>query len=160
MKILKPISLIALVGLATSCSAIYGLNRTMGWGSATVLGADLLVSSASHLAGTVSSISSKFEADKNKKRMRALQPGLTKAQVFQLLGEPDRTEMYPTGENKFTKICYYRITAEKHTLFDGLFKDQSDGQFTNVVFENDILIGWGVKHLNDIYRKDPETSKA
>jgi len=82
-----------------------------------------------------------LEASANRHQLDKLQVGMTTDQVRQAMGKPYKSEFYGS------KQMWYYITEW-----------QSDGQttldeMTPLVFENDILLGWGDKFLAGSSRK-------
>ncbi len=97
----------------------------------------LLLSGLLHGCGAVKGL----EASANRNQLDKLQVGMTTDQVRQAMGKPYKSEFYGS------KQMWFYITEW-----------QSDGQttldeMTPLVFENDILLGWGSNFLDGYSRR-------
>jgi outer membrane protein assembly factor BamE (lipoprotein component of BamABCDE complex) len=82
-----------------------------------------------------------LEASANRNQLDNLKVGMTTDQVRRAMGKPYKSEFYGT------KLMWFYITDWQS---DG--KTTSD-EMTPLVFENDILLGWGSKLLAGSSRK-------
>lgn len=91
-----------------------------------------------------SSIGWRAEQIQNRENITKLTLGLQRSDVLSKMGSPTFTEAF-TGENDAQyQILYYR-THRKHG--DG---ETTKDETTAIVFENDLLIGWGNDALQRI----------
>jgi len=71
-------------------------------------------------------------AAERREKMQQVHKGMTRAEVVTLMGKPYKTEMYPS--NKEVLFYYTEWQADGYT---------TDDEFTPIVLENDVVIGWG-----------------
>ena len=94
-----------------------------------------------------SPIQTQSEAEKNRKAMISLSPGITKNDVLEIMGKPRKTELYISkGDN----IEYWFYLIEGTTIHD---RRMIETNFTPLVFVNDELIGWGSRYLDEDIKK-------
>ena len=82
-------------------------------------------------------------ASENKQNMISLKPDMTIEQVVELMGSPDKTEMY-RGKNNEAILNYLYITEGK----DSESRRWNESNYTPLIFVNDRLSGWGWNALN------------
>lgn len=98
------------------------------------------------LTGCVGSpIKTYARAFENNKSMLGLKPDMTVEQVAQLMGQPDKTEMY-RGKNNEVILTYLYITEGK----DSKSRRWNESNYTPLIFINDLLNGWGWNQFNTI----------
>lgn len=108
----------------------------------------LLLISIIFIAGCPGSpIQTESEANKNRKAMIGLIPGVTKNDVLEIMGEPRKTEFYIS---KGVNLEFWFYLTEGTTSRD---RRMIETNFTPLVFENGKLIGWGNRHLDEHIEK-------
>jgi hypothetical protein len=93
---------------------------------------------------------------KNRENLMELKPGMNKQEVLSVMGtgsvvdslgntitNPYRTDAYMTKDGNFYEIIFYHTEEKNNSLYS-----TADDELTPLVFENDILIGWGWTFLN------------
>ena len=94
--------------------------------------------------GLVTLTTSSIEASGNKNSLQKLEIGMNSNQVKGIMGAPNKTEAFSLTEGK--KVLVWFFLTEGRAPFRRL----DDPNYTPVVFENDILTGWGYVHLDKI----------
>jgi len=84
-----------------------------------------------------SPIQTQWEASENREALLGLNIGLTKADVLKRMGQPRKTEAYSVDKRNME---FWLYLTEGATVGDRRLKDSN---FTPLVFEDGILIGWG-----------------
>ena len=108
----------------------------------------ILLISIVFIAGCPGSpVQTEWEAGKNRKAMISLSPGITKNDVVEIMGKPRKTELY-ISEGDNTEFWFYLI--EGTTIHS---KRLIETNFIPLVFENDKLIGWGSRYLDEHIKK-------
>ena len=82
-----------------------------------------------------------IEASHNRDKLNNLDPGMTSSKVSEVMGKPYKREFYESCE-----IWFY-ITdwqPDGYTTLD---------EMTPLVFENDKLIGWGSRYVDEHIKK-------
>lgn len=87
-------------------------------------------------------------AEQHKKAMVNLQPDMSPSQVQNLMGPPDKTELY-RGKNEKPILIYLYITEGKDTYT----RKWSEANYTPLVFVDQKLMGWGWNYLNGTAKK-------
>ena len=87
-------------------------------------------------------------AEQHKKAMINLQPDMSPSQVQDLMGPPDKTELY-RGKNNEPILIYLYITEGKDTYT----RKWSEANYTPLVFVKQKLMGWGWNYLNATAKK-------
>ena len=85
----------------------------------------------------------KHEAKINRVSMLNLKIGMSKTQVFSLMGNPYKSESYQV-EGKNLEFWLYRTEI--------YVEENKSDNFTPLAFENDILIGWGRNYYDNAFR--------
>ncbi len=99
----------------------------------------LLIFAAFALLGCAGSpIRTYDHARENNQKMINLKPDMTTTQVTDLMGQPDKTEMY-RGKNNEVVLTYLYLTNAGGV---------NDSVFTPLIFVDDKLAGWGWGALN------------
>ena len=108
----------------------------------------ILLISIIFIAGCAGSpIQTQSEAKKNRKAMISLSPGVTKNEVLEMMGQPRKTEFY-TSEGDSIELWFY--LTEGTTIHN---KRIIETNFTPLVFEDERLIGWGSRYLDEHIKK-------
>ena len=94
--------------------------------------------------GLVTLTTTSIESSSNKNSLQKLEIGMNSNQVKEIMGAPNKTEAFSFGESK--KVLVWFFLTEGRAPFRRL----DDPNYTPVVFENDILTGWGYVHLDKI----------
>jgi len=89
------------------------------------------------------------EAQENNQLIQELKIGMSKKEVVELMGSPNKTEAYAMKGNKTVEFLFYRTQGWR-------IHDDSDGdhQFTPFTFVNDKLEGWGRNYYNRILKQE------
>ena len=87
-------------------------------------------------------------ADQNKKAMVSLQPDMLPNEVIELMGPPEKTELY-RGANDEPILIYMYITEGK----DSKTRKWNEANYTPLVFVEQKLMGWGWNYLNGSAQK-------
>lgn len=75
-------------------------------------------------------------AKRNNDNMSKLKIGMTRGEVLQIMGSPDKTEAY-TIDGKAMEFLFYRIHACNSDLYD------TDANFAPIAIEKGVVSGWG-----------------
>ena len=86
----------------------------------------------------------KAQQNKNRSNISKLTLGLTRTAVLVKMGEPTFSEAFKAENGAPYQVLYYR-TQREHG--DG---DTTKDETTALVFENDLLVGWGNDALQRI----------
>lgn len=97
--------------------------------------------------GLVTLTTTSIEASGNKNNLQKLEVGMNSNQVKGIMGAPNKTEAFSLAEGK--KVLVWFFLTEGRAPFRRL----DDPNYTPVVFENDILTGWGYVHLDKIRKQ-------
>ncbi|MEN6318441.1 MAG: DUF3192 domain-containing protein [Syntrophaceae bacterium] len=97
--------------------------------------------------GLVTLTTTSIEASGNKTNIPKLEIGMNSTQVKELMGAPNKTEAFSLAESK--KVLVWYFLTEGRAPFHRL----DDPNYTPLVFENDILTGWGYVHLEKIRKQ-------
>ena len=73
----------------------------------------------------------------NRSALLKLEAGMNKDGVLEIMGKPNKTELYPAG-NEF---WLYRTESDGSPY--GVFERTDDGAFTPLCFQDGKLTGWG-----------------
>jgi outer membrane protein assembly factor BamE (lipoprotein component of BamABCDE complex) len=84
-----------------------------------------------------------MQAETHKKEMVNLKPDMTPEEVIELMGQPDKTEMYKVKGDK-PVLVYLYITKGKNRWT----REWNESNYTPLVFENNRLAGWGWRYFN------------
>ena len=85
---------------------------------------------------------SRLEAD-NTKNMQGLKPDMTTEQATNLMGPPNKTEMY-RGKNGEVVLTYLYLTNGMGYVTN----PENETNYTPLIFVNDRLSGWGWSQLD------------
>ena len=107
----------------------------------------LLLSLSISGCGLVTFTASKIEASGNKDNLQKIELGMNRNQVKGIMGTPNKTEALSSTEGKNVLVWYYLTEGR------GAFRNPDDWNYTPMVFENDILTGWGYTHLDWIRKQ-------
>ena len=88
------------------------------------------------------------QATHNTNAMIGLKPDMTPEEVTDLMGKPQKTEMY-RGKNGEPILVYLYITEGRDTFT----RQWSEANYTPLVFEDNKLMGWGWNYLNGTAQK-------
>ena len=94
--------------------------------------------------GLVTLTTTSIEASGNKNNLQKLEIGMNSNQVKGIMGAPNKTEAFSLAEGKKVLILFFLTEGRAP------FRRLDDPNYTPVVFENDILTGWGYVHLDKI----------
>lgn len=85
--------------------------------------------------------------DRNNKNIMVLKIGMTKSEVREQMGEPERSDGYPWGS-----AWLYR-TAMTQGIQGGIY-GSIDSDYTPIMFDtDDVLVGWGRNYFTEYVRK-------
>lgn len=87
-------------------------------------------------------------AEKHRKAMINLRPDMTRREVVDVMGPPDKTELYRGKQNE-PILVYLYITEGK----DIVTRKWSEANYTPLVFVGERLMGWGWSYLNGTAKK-------
>jgi hypothetical protein len=96
--------------------------------------------------GPAHCIGTAIDAAENKNNLHKIALGQSITWVKNIMGNPYKTEAFSSSGNKQFFIWYY--VTESMAPFRGL----EDWNYTPIIFEKDILVGWGYTYM-DIIRK-------
>lgn len=94
--------------------------------------------------GLVTLTTTSMEASYNKNNLKKVEFGLNQNQVKEIMGAPNKTEAFSLAEGKKVLVWFYLTEGR------GAFRSLDDWNYTPMVFENDVLTGWGYTHLDKI----------
>ena len=97
--------------------------------------------------GLVTRTTTAIEASGHKSNLHKLEVGMNSNQVKGIMGTPNKTEAFSLAEDKRVLVWFY--LTEGRAPFHRL----DDPNYTPLVFENDILTGWGYVNLDKIRKK-------
>ena len=97
--------------------------------------------------GLVTLSTTSIEASVNQSNLQKLSIGMNSAQAKEIMGAPNKTEAFSLAESK--KVLVWCFLTEGRAPFRRL----DDPNYTPVVFENDIITGWGYIHLEKIRKQ-------
>jgi hypothetical protein len=92
--------------------------------------------------GLVTLTTTSIEASGHKDNFSNIKIGMSSDQVKGVLGTPNKTESFSLNEGR--KILVWFFLTEGRAPFHRL----DDTNYTPIVFENEILTGWGYVYLN------------
>lgn len=81
---------------------------------------------------------------RNAYHLKRLQPGMTREEVYTIMGMPDRYDRYETVERDYVAVFYYYTDTKAE---EGA---ASRNECTPVVIRNGKLTGWGYDYLKKI----------
>jgi hypothetical protein len=97
--------------------------------------------------GLVTLTSTSIEASGNKDNLQKIEIGMNSKQVKGIMGAPNKTEAFSLAEGKNVLVWFFLTEGRAP------FRRLDDPNYTPMVFENDILTGWGYVHLDKIRKK-------
>lgn len=97
--------------------------------------------------GLVTLSASKIEASGNKDNLQKIELEISTNQIKGIMGAPNKTEALSVAEGKKILVWYYLTEGR------GAFRNTDDWNYTPVVFENDVLRGWGYSYLDKIRKQ-------
>jgi outer membrane protein assembly factor BamE (lipoprotein component of BamABCDE complex) len=100
-----------------------------------------------HGCGLVTLTTTKIEASINRDRINTLKIGMSEKEVINVVGMPYKSEATIFKEKKYS-ILYYLTEGR------GAFRSLDDWNFTPVIFENDLFVGWGKETKDAVFKKD------
>jgi hypothetical protein len=89
-----------------------------------------------------------WAADRHTSGMLKLEVDMSTDEVINVMGKPEKTEMYRGKEGEHILVYMY-ITEGK----DSISRRWSEANYTPVIFVNDKLDGWGWNYLNDTSKR-------
>lgn len=114
-----------------------------------IIGLVIIVIICASLIGCAGSpVRTHWQATRHTSGMLKLQPGMNAEEVIELMGTPEKTEMY-RGKNEEAFLVYLYITEGK----DSYSRRWSEANYTPVVFKDGKLDGWGWSYLNNSAKK-------
>lgn len=85
-----------------------------------------------------------IEDTKNLYHLKQLQPGMTREDVYAIMGMPDLYDMYETVDRDYLAVFYYYTRTRVN---DGA---PAKNECTPVVIRNGKLAGWGYEYLETL----------
>ena len=97
--------------------------------------------------GLVAVTTTRIEASGNQSNLHKLEVGMNTNQVKEFMGAPSKTEAFSLAESKRVLVWYFLTEGRLP------FRRLDDANYTPLIFENDILTGWGYVHLDKIRKQ-------
>jgi hypothetical protein len=97
--------------------------------------------------GLVTLTTTSIEASGNKNNLQRLEIGMNSNQVKGIMGATNKTEAFSLAKGKKVLVWFFLTEGREP------FRRLDDPNYTPVVFENDILTGWGYVHLDKIRKE-------
>lgn len=97
--------------------------------------------------GLVTLTTTSIEASGNKSNLQKLEIGMNLTQVKEIMGAPNKTEAFSLPENKKLLVWYFLTEGRAP------FRRLDDPNYTPLIFENDMLKGWGYAHLDKMRKQ-------
>jgi outer membrane protein assembly factor BamE (lipoprotein component of BamABCDE complex) len=95
--------------------------------------------------GLVTLTTTSIEASVNRNDLPKLEIGMSSNQVKGIMGVPNKTEALSSLTEGKKVLVWFYLTEGR-----GAFRSLADWNYTPIVFENDVLTGWGYAHLDKI----------
>jgi hypothetical protein len=84
------------------------------------------------------------EDAKNAYNLKRLEPGMSREDVYAVMGMPDLYDMYETVDRNYVAVFYYYTRTQ---INDGA---AAKNECTPVVIRNGKLVGWGYPYLEKL----------